>query len=138
MTNKIDFDLVSELIKTKSLKQIAVQLGVSYNRLYNFCQRNNLKSSVKSKVGRKFESEEHIDEVVKYYLQGMSQPQIAKKIGVCQKTVHNIIKKAAHHLRTRSESAKLREEAKGIDLQRKQAAAANAVRHAIGILNMFS
>lgn len=138
MRYNIQIDLVSELLKTKTIKQAALHLKIPYNSLYNFCKRNELKSSIPSKGGRKNESDKHIDEVVKMYLAGDSQMQIAKKIGICQVTVHNIIKKTSHHMRTKSEAARLRDAKKTDNELQQRAAAANAVRIAMGIMNRFS
>lgn len=132
----LDVEKISQMIQTKTLKQTALHLCVPYYVLYNFCKKNNLKSSV-TKRGRENKTEKYIDDVVKYYLEGMSQAEIAKKIGVCQKTVHDLIKKSAFHLRTRSEAAKQREAQKSLTDRQKQAAAANAVRHAMSIVNFF-
>ena len=134
----IQIDLVGELLKTKTVKQAALHLKIPYNSLYNFCKRNELKSSIPSKGGRKNESDKHIDAVVKMYLAGDSQMQIAKALGICQVTVHNIIKKTAHHMRTKSEAARLRDAKKTDSELQQRAAAANAVRIAMGIMNRFS
>lgn len=137
MKYSIEIDIVIELLKTKTVKQAALHLQIPYNVLYNFCRRNELKSSVPSKAGRRNESDQHIDEIVKMYLAGASQMQIAKKIGICQVTVHNIIKKTSHHMRTKSEAARLRDANKTEDELRQRAAAANAVRMAMGVMNRF-
>ena len=134
---KIDYNLVIELIKTKTIKQTALHLKVSYSTLYDFCRRNNLKSSVISKLGRKPHTDQHIDAIIKCYFEGMSQNEIAKKVGVCQMTVHNIIKKTSHHMRTKSEAARLRDANKTPEELKRRAAAANAVRMAMGIINRF-
>lgn len=138
MAKKIDLILVVENLKSKTIKQAAVHLGIPYNTLYYFCQKNHLKSSIPSKGGRQATTDQYVDDVVKDYLAGMSQSQIAKKYGIAQGTVHKIIKATAHHMRTRSEAARLREAEKGVDEQKRQAAAANAVRHALAIIGRFS
>lgn len=137
MKKDIDVEQVKDILKTKTLKQAALHLSVTYHALYTFCKKNNLKSQVVCKRGKKNESEKYIDDVIKCYLEGMSQAQIAQKLGVSQPTVAALIKKGAHHLRTRSEAARLRDSQKDADQLKQQAAAANAVRHAMGILNLF-
>ncbi len=137
MKKDIDVENVKKLLQTKTLKQSALHLSVTYHSLYTFCKKNGLKSSVESKRGKKNETDKYIDDVVKHYFEGMSQAQIARKLGICQMTVHNILKKASRHLRTRSEAARLRDSKKDEDFIKRQGAAANAVRHAMGILNMF-
>lgn len=138
MKFNIDVNEITELLKTSTMKQAAVHLSIPYSSVHSFCKKRGLKSAVASKRGRQNTTEQHIDEVVKLYLDGMSQPQIAKKLGISQPTVASLVKKASHHLRTRSESAKLRDSQLDEEQRKKRAAAANAVRHAMGILNLFS
>jgi transposase len=133
----IDLIQLVKILKSKTIKEAAVHLGVSYGSLYYFCKKNSLKSSMPSKGGRPSTTEQYVEEVVNDYLAGMSQQQIAKKFGIAKGTVQRIVKLAAHHMRTRSEAARLRDARKTDDELKQQAAAANAVRMAMGIINRF-
>ncbi|MBL0320468.1 MAG: hypothetical protein IPP74_14430 [Alphaproteobacteria bacterium] len=138
MSKKIDIGILRKALVKMTIKQAALYFKIPYSTLYKVCAENNLKSGVLVKRGPPSLSDGHIEDIIKSYLEGMSQEKIAAKTGLCQKTVSNVIRKSAHHLRTRSDAAKLREKEKGIDLQKQQAAAANAVRHAMNVIKLFS
>ena len=137
MKNNIDVDKLNELLKVKTIKQAAVHLSLPYHVVYSFCKKKGYKSLVK-KHGPENKTEQYIDEVVNCYLDGMSQADIAEKLGLSRRTIAVLVKKGAHHMRTRSEAAKLRDAKLSPDQLKERARAANAVRHAMGIIKTFS
>jgi transposase len=132
---KINADKLSELLKTMTLKQAALHLQIPYSSIYSFCKKRGIKSDMPS---RRSKSAEYKMEVISCYLSGMSQMQIAKKFGLSQTTIAVLLKKHSQNLRTKSEAAKLRDSKMTPDQLRERAAAANAVRHAMAIINTFS
>lgn len=138
LKHNINIEEVKDLLKVKTVKQAALHLKVPYNSLYNFCKKNALKSAVPSKAGRKSEIDQHLDEIIKLYAEGKSQAQIASRLGVCQVTIHNVLKKVSHRIRTQSEAARLRDSHHTEEELKHRAAMANAVRHAMGIVGIFN
>jgi DNA-binding NarL/FixJ family response regulator len=134
----INIEALKELLKTKNMKQAALHLCVPYSSLHDFCSKNGIKRDSPSKRGRESKAENHIDEIISLYAQGYTQIKIAEKLGLSKTTINTILNKAKHHMRTRSESCKLRDAEKGEEKLKQQAAMANAVRRAMGVLNIFN
>lgn len=128
---------IAKMLETKSVKQVAAELGVRYENFYYYCQSRSLNTSPK---GKELKKKMDIDEMkmLELYAEGETLESIAKIFGVSKTTISKRMKLKAVKIRTSREAALLRGK-QLTPIERKEIAlAAQAVKHAKSIMEKFS
>jgi transposase len=125
--------VIIEMLKTKSVSQIAKELGINFSTLYSYCQARNINTS---RIGKKIKKEKPLDEdkMVGMYLDGKTFTEIAEIFEVGRTTAQRRIKRKIKNIRNQSDNIKnalsdLSEEEKKIRTKK-----ASAVRKAKALL----
>jgi len=129
----LEKSVIIEMLKTKSVSQIAKELGINFPTLYSYCQVRNINTS---RIGKKIKKEKPLDEdkMVDMYLDGKTFTEIAEIFEVGRTTVQRRIKRKIKNIRNQSDNIKnalsdLSEEEKKIRTKK-----ASAVRKAKALL----
>ena len=115
MKKDIDVDALKRLYYEKklSVSRVAIELGVSSQRVYDFMDRHGLKRRSRSEAQKnRFEMDNKgpsTEEILRLYFdEELSSFAVADRVGLSQSMVVNRIEKAGYRLRTHSEAHSIR------------------------------
>lgn len=109
---KITDDMISDFITLYNKGTPVSEIGKKYNigstTVYRYLNNNDvvLNATIENKYNKQLKSEQYKDDVIRLYQNGLSQDKIEKEIGICRKTIRDILRQNNIHIRDNTEYRK--------------------------------